>query len=211
MKAVKRQSNGNIGRRYKGWNEYRSWSWRARAPRADTCHIHSEWQAENRSVLLQKILATNISITRLSPCITPIKLEILQWWIFGTMLPGTTRPPWQQSGIMRPIQQMNYLMIFNGDILWWEHMLFHMHCISAGMVQAWVGHFVTPLKRRSDKFDWRVKSQKPHKKHKYLTNTITMVMELPTPPAAWFFWIHAAGGAGGLPHIVSNISIKAIY
>ena len=35
------------------------------------------------------------------------------------------------------------------------------------MVQAWVAHFVTPLKRTYDEYyDWRVTSQKPHKKHK---------------------------------------------
>ena len=32
-----------------------------------------------------------------------------------------------------------------------------------GMVQAWVGHFVTPLKCTYDEYDWRVMSQKPHK------------------------------------------------
>jgi len=35
-----------------------------------------------------------------------------------------------------------------------------------GMVQAWVAHFVTPLKCTYDKNDLRVTSQKPHKKHK---------------------------------------------
>ena len=35
-----------------------------------------------------------------------------------------------------------------------------------GMVQAWVAHFVTPLKCMYDKYDWRVTSHKPHKKHK---------------------------------------------
>ena len=35
-----------------------------------------------------------------------------------------------------------------------------------GMVQAWVAHFVTPLKCTYNKYDWRVTSQKPHKKHK---------------------------------------------
>ena len=34
------------------------------------------------------------------------------------------------------------------------------------MVKAWVAHFVTPLKCMYDKYDWRVTSQKPHKKHK---------------------------------------------
>ena len=34
------------------------------------------------------------------------------------------------------------------------------------MVQAWVAHFVTPLKCTYDKYDWRVTSQKPIKKHK---------------------------------------------
>ena len=37
---------------------------------------------------------------------------------------------------------------------------------ATGMVQAWVAHFVTPLKCTYDKYDWRVMSQKPHKKHK---------------------------------------------
>jgi hypothetical protein len=37
--------------------------------------------------------------------------------------------------------------------------------VMPGMVQAKVAHFVTPLKRMYDKYDWRVTSQKPHKKH----------------------------------------------
>jgi len=35
-----------------------------------------------------------------------------------------------------------------------------------GMVQAWVAHFVTPLKCTYDEYKCRVTSQKPHKKHK---------------------------------------------
>jgi len=35
-----------------------------------------------------------------------------------------------------------------------------------GVVQAWVAHFVTPLKCMYDKYNWGVTSQKPHKKHK---------------------------------------------
>ncbi len=35
-----------------------------------------------------------------------------------------------------------------------------------GMVQAWVAHFVAPLKCTYDENDWQVMSQKPHKKHK---------------------------------------------
>ena len=34
------------------------------------------------------------------------------------------------------------------------------------MVQAWVAHYVTPLKRRCDKNNSCVTSQKAHKKHK---------------------------------------------
>ena len=34
------------------------------------------------------------------------------------------------------------------------------------MVQAWVGHFFTPLKCTYNEYDWRVTSQKLHKKHK---------------------------------------------
>ena len=36
-----------------------------------------------------------------------------------------------------------------------------------GMVQAWVAHFVTPVKCMHNEYDWRVTSQKPHKKHKH--------------------------------------------
>ena len=40
---------------------------------------------------MQKILATNISITRLSPCITPIKLEIMvDFWYHATWHHETT-------------------------------------------------------------------------------------------------------------------------
>jgi len=35
-----------------------------------------------------------------------------------------------------------------------------------GMVQAWVGHFVTPLKCTYEEYNWQVMSQNPHKKHK---------------------------------------------
>ena len=35
-----------------------------------------------------------------------------------------------------------------------------------GVVQAWVAHFVTPLKCMYDEYNWGVTSQKPHKKHK---------------------------------------------
>ncbi len=49
-----------------------------------------------------------------------------------------------------------------------------------------------------------------HKKHKQQTNTITMVVEPLTPSAAWIWWTHAAGGAGGLSHDFSDAAIKAI-
>jgi hypothetical protein len=45
--------------------------------------------------------------------------------------------------------------------------------VSGGMVQAWVGHFVTPLKRNTKSTNH------------LLTNTITMVVEPLAPPAAW--------------------------
>ena len=35
-----------------------------------------------------------------------------------------------------------------------------------GIVQAWVAHFVTPLKCIYDKYNWQVSSQKPHKNHR---------------------------------------------
>jgi hypothetical protein len=50
-----------------------------------------------------------------------------------------------------------------------------------------------------------------HKKHKQQTNTITMVVELLAPPAAWIWWTHAARGVGGLAHARSNAAVKAIY
>jgi len=37
-----------------------------------------------------------------------------------------------------------------------------LNCTQNNMVHAWVGHFVTPLKRRYNESDWWVTSQKPH-------------------------------------------------
>ena len=54
-----------------------------------------------------------------------------------------------------------------------------------GMVQAWVAHFVTPLKCTYDKYDWQVMSQKLHKCTNHLTNTITAVVAPLAPPAVW--------------------------
>jgi hypothetical protein len=54
---------------------------------------------------------------------------------------------------------MPWLVIFSG--------IGNIHSEHQGMVQAWVGHFVTPLKCMYDKYDWQVTSQKPHKKHKH--------------------------------------------
>jgi hypothetical protein len=54
-----------------------------------------------------------------------------------------------------------------------------------GMVQAWVAHFVTPLKCTHDKYDWRVMNQKPHKSTNHLTNTITMMVKPLAPPVAY--------------------------
>ena len=52
-----------------------------------------------------------------------------------------------------------------------------------GMVQAWVAHFVTPLKCMYDKYDWQVRNHTKSTNH--LTNTITMVVKPLVPPAAW--------------------------
>jgi hypothetical protein len=46
------------------------------------------------------------------------------------------------------------------------------------------GTFITPG-TTSLTDESRVTSQKPHKKHKDLTNSITMVVEPIAPPAAW--------------------------
>jgi len=43
-----------------------------------------------------------------------------------------------------------------------------------------------------------------------MTNTITVVVELLTPPVAWSLHLHAAGGVGGLPHIFSDAAFEGI-
>jgi len=50
------------------------------------------------------------------------------------------------------------------------------------MVQAWVAHFVTPLKCMYDKYDWRVRVRNHTKSTNRLTNMITMVVK---PFAVW--------------------------
>ncbi len=45
-----------------------------------------------------------------------------------------------------------------------------LNCTQNNMVHAWVGHFVTPLKRRYNESDWWVTSQKPHKMHRSPNN-----------------------------------------
>jgi hypothetical protein len=44
--------------------------------------------------------------------------------------------------------------------------------------------------------------------HKQPTNTITMVMEPLTPPAAWIQWIHAIWVAGGLAHVFFEVAVE---
>jgi hypothetical protein len=44
----------------------------------------------------------------------------------------------------------------------------------------------------------------------HLTNTITMVVKPLSPSAVWISLVHAAGGAGGLPHDFSDAVIEAI-
>ena len=71
-----------------------------------------------------------------------------------------------------------------------------------GMVQAWVAHIVSSLKRRHDKSDWWVTSQKLHKNIIYLINIAAMLLELLAPLATWIWWTHAAWGVGGLAHVL---------
>jgi hypothetical protein len=54
------------------------------------------------------------------------------------------------------------------------------------MVQTWGRTLCNTSKIRYDESDWWVTSQKPHKKHKDLTNTIAMVMDPSTPPRRGF-------------------------
>ena len=115
------------------------------------------------------------------------------------------------GGISRLFKSnLSYSMIYNTktNIKITHNKLHYYLIIHRGMVQAWVGHFVTPLKRGYDKSNWWVPSQKPHKKHNYLINTTTMVVKLPTPPAAWIWWIHPDPGAGGLTHTFFEAAAK---
>ena len=85
-------------------------------------------------------------------------------------------------------------------------------CTIGGVVQAWVAHFASPLKRRDNESDWWVMSQKAHKIHN-LPNKhhhYSMVVKPPTPLAAWIWWIHAAPGVGGLVHTFSVATIKRL-
>ena len=85
------------------------------------------------------------------------------------------------------------------------------------MVQAWVGHFVTPITIPYGYslvlvYIWRVTTTRrdQNTQHKDLKNTITMVVEPPTPQAVWIWWTHAAWGVGGLAHGFSKDAIEAI-
>ncbi len=81
-----------------------------------------------------------------------------------------------------------------------------------GMVQAWVGHFVTHLKvilsyLSTHDESWiknRIKSTNN------MTNNITMVVEPLTPPAVWIWWTHATQGVGNLEHVCSDAALEAI-
>ena len=68
------------------------------------------------------------------------------------------------------------------------------------MVQAWVGHFLTPLKCTYNEYDWRVTSQKPHKKSLWWWSRSPLQIQ----------WTHAAWGVGGLAHDRSDAFVEAI-
>ncbi len=78
-----------------------------------------------------------------------------------------------------------------------------------GVVHTSVGQKVTPLE---DPDLWVASCElwDCTKNTNDLANTITMVAELPVPPAAWIWWIHAAWGVGGLAHVCSKAAVKAI-
>jgi hypothetical protein len=91
-----------------------------------------------------------------------------------------------------------------------------------GMVQAWVGHFVSSIilpkvilsylstyDERWQPDKTAQKAQTPAQKARQHDNNITIVEPF-APPAVWIWWIHAAGGAGGLPHDFSVAAIKVI-
>jgi len=80
----------------------------------------------------------------------------------------------------------------------------------SSMLYNLLSDFVTTQKRTYDKYDWRVTSQNHTKSTNHLPNTITMVVEPPTPAAAWIWWTHAARGVGVLAHARSDAAIEAI-
>ena len=83
-----------------------------------------------------------------------------------------------------------------------------LHCIDLmfdlalkGIVQAWVAHFVTPLKCRYDEYDGQVTSQKPHKKHKSPNKRNPRGVGAdarPSSPAVWI-WMKPCRHRGGRP------------
>ncbi len=69
-----------------------------------------------------------------------------------------------------------------------------------GMVQAWVAHFATTLKCTYDNYDWRVTSQKPHKKHKQHDKQHHHGVGAACPCSGVDLMNPATGGVGGLAH-----------
>jgi hypothetical protein len=59
-----------------------------------------------------------------------------------------------------------WLIIVGITVLGCTYMTTSLKGANRGMVQAWMAHFVTPLKCMYGKYDWQVMSQKPYKKHK---------------------------------------------
>ncbi len=74
------------------------------------------------------------------------------------------------------------------------------------MVQAWVAHFVTPLKCTYDEYNWQVTSQKLHKKRKQHDKQHHHGVGVAHPSSG----VHAAWGVGGLAYVCSKAAVKAI-
>ena len=76
----------------------------------------------------------------------------------------------QSSMQSRPCQQSILrqwsLCLWTSDVFSWQFQGRCWDTEAVGTVQAWMAHFVTPLKCTYNKYNWRVTSQKMRKKHK---------------------------------------------
>jgi len=94
-----------------------------------------------------------------TPLSRAFSLMLLYQWGLGLAVDGGREVLPQEDHLWCPCVQGHTSL----RVVWRD---FLVHPLLAGMVQAWVAHFVTPLKSTYDEYGWQVTSQKPHKKHK---------------------------------------------